>query len=1052
MKDLSREGLEQKLEEVYDIDWESSFDAISMTPDKCELGTEVDPHSIFVKSQQRYLVVSKISTPSDSFSIYEIKGERSGTPAVLELHDLWHQQLVLEPGNLVNIVDNQQDLQAKFKITRDGGFVVVEPDILLSITSVMNQMWCERKSVLSELVKFQITSLDALRGTIAHDIIGRAMLERVTERAGLDFLVNECLRSPAILNSSYGCKLSQNDLVELVEDLIPHILDFVKNQFVSAARGQGVNFVDICDIEDTYWNPVFGLKGKLDATVKVRGKNNQEKIIPFEFKTGHSRHKGKQVTRSEHTGQVSLYTLLIRPRYGFVDSGLLLYIRESFLKEHKVPLLELQYLVCMRNRLAVSTGSSKGHLKLPRPGSVDFQFKCERCEFQSVCATSLRANPAETLPFLTDSETKLQTAASYLQPDDLEFFQKWMKVITLEIEENGGAFHSRHLWKSEAKDREAKGTCLSNLEFKHISPAEVLDSNGNRCYLLTLAKSNFVETKSKTLLSEKDLIILSTQFEICISYGTIEAMTDTYVTLTIERKLNQFCSQQHIRFTVDKVVSVSVLQTQYMYLSKIMEPNPEALRIRNHIVRKSPSKFAKLKLSDDSLIPIQPILIQFNADQQKVMLKSLQTDSFLFVKGMPGTGKTETIVGLLQILVKMNFTVLLVAYTNNAVDNILLKYKDVSPNFLRIGDGSRLAGDALRPFSTSELAKQTANLDILTLEYSSRPVVGSTLLSLKHEIFRRRKFDYCIIDEASQALPTSVLGALMLANKYILFGDPDQLPAIIKSNRVKEMNIEDSMFTLAAQPVNTVKLSIQYRMNSVIMELANKLVYKGQMSCGGEVQSESFLELPTHQLKKYVYHLPRMNQRWISYVLSKKLIKSIVFLETSLMNAFEEKIGESTRNVHEAEIVRLCVQSFVECGCKGTEIGIIAPFRGQVANVRQVVHDMGDQYKCVEVNTVDQYQGRDKDIIICSFTKSKAINQDTLSLKQNCFDNEIKQSILDDIRRLNVAVTRAKKKLVMIGNRLTLQQFTPFQRLFQILESEQIVSINHEDTKVIQGA
>ena len=126
------------------------------------------------------------------------------------------------------------------------------------------------------------------------------------------------------------------------------------------------------------------------------------------------------------------------------------------------------------------------------------------------------------------------------------------------------------------------------------------------------------------------------------------------------------------------------------------------------------------------------------------------------------------------------------------------------------------------------------------------------------------------------------------------------------------MNIQDSMFTLVAQPLNTVKLSIQYRMNSVIMDLANKLVYKGQMSCGGEAQSESFLDLPTHTLKKYVYSLPKKIQRWISSVLSKKLIKSVVFLETSSMNAIEEKIGETVRNVHEAQIVKLCVQSFVE--------------------------------------------------------------------------------------------------------------------------------------------
>jgi len=225
-------------------------------------------------------------------------------------------------------------------------------------------------------------------------------------------------------------------------------------------------------------------------------------------------------------------------------------------------------------------------------------------------------------------------------------------------------------------------------------------------------------------------------------------------------------------------------------------------------------------------------------------------------------------------------------------------------------------------------------------------------------------------------------------------------------------------------------------MNPTIMRLANRLVYKNQMMVGKDSQEDNYLYLPPESVSLNMASLPSSKVPWIKLALSEQVEHTIIFLDTSLLKAAEEKVGESIRNPQEADIVKACVNSLVQCGCDGSEIGIIAPYRGQVAYVRQMVKGMGDAFASVEINTVDQYQGRDKDVIVCSFTKSKIRSGNC-----NASDAEAKGGILEDLRRLNVAITRAKKKLILIGNRETLKNFAPFERLFNCMDQIQFFAM-----------
>jgi len=126
-------------------------------------------------------------------------------------------------------------------------------------------------------------------------------------------------------------------------------------------------------------------------------------------------------------------------------------------------------------------------------------------------------------------------------------------------------------------------------------------------------------------------------------------------------------------------------------------------------------------------------------------------------------------------LVGKGKTVLLVAYTSIAVDNVLLRYKSISSNFIRLGSEAQIRPE-LKEFTASFQTKSVTNVDDLRTILAKPSVVATTLLSVNHQIFQNRKFDYAILDEVSQALPISCIGALALADKYILFGDTAQLP------------------------------------------------------------------------------------------------------------------------------------------------------------------------------------------------------------------------------------------------------------------------------------
>ena len=390
---------------------------------------------------------------------------------------------------------------------------------------------------------------------------------------------------------------------------------------------------------------------------------------------------------------------------------------------------------------------------------------------------------------------------------------------------------------------------------------------------------------------------------------------------------------------------------------------------------------------------------------------------------------------------------------------------ELSTPFLRLGKSSRInhqvyaqSAEQRLPhdLKTSSLQQHLSNL------YESVSLVATTCLGINHPAIttRRQPFDYCILDEAGQCLLLSALGPLFHAKKFVLVGDPHQLPPLVQSKAAQRKGMDISLFShLATKPDNIIPLTMQYRMNEKIQELANNLTYEGRLECGSEEVA-----------KRTIMARGRISNAeepaWITRLLDGSSIEnSLLFLSTdNLDNAMETTCDLGLYNPGEGDIVCKICKSFQSLLFSDDDqihdhshkydnpklsIGVIAPYRAQVMHLRNKLTSSVTNIN-IDVNTVDQFQGQDKDIIIYSCTRSTPkkihISGEGSTLEQM----KGRGDIMCDKRRLNVAITRAKSKLVIVGNVRALQTYDPFKNLLGFLqEKENVFEISTSDLQYL---
>ena len=430
------------------------------------------------------------------------------------------------------------------------------------------------------------------------------------------------------------------------------------------------------------------------------------------------------------------------------------------------------------------------------------------------------------------------------------------------------------------------------------------------------------------------------------------------------------------------------------------------------------------------MMALAPAYAGLNAEQRAAIRALLTARDYLCVLGMPGTGKTSMIAFAVAALVAAGKSVLITSHTHTAVDNLLLKLVSDGVDVLRVGALGSIH-PALRRFSLDGAIADgaVATVGEMRARCMEAPVVGVTCLGVdSHPVFCRRAWDVVIVDEAGQIPEPVALGPLRLANVFVLVGDPAQLPPLVLSPVARAAGMGVSLLErlVAAHPAAVVRLTQQYRMNTDIQRIANTLVYDHALVCGAPSVAARRLTLP---MPSALPPPPPRTDHWLATALDPA--RSVVFLDTDAAGTsapsyweggergavVNDGTGSSSSgggggervpvvNAAEVAVVALLVRSLLAAGIAGADIGVIAPYNAQVHALRAALRASASTPTAdVEVETVDRYQGRDKPAILMSLTRSNA--------------GGAVGAILQQLPRLNVAFTRAKCKLVLVGSRTT---------------------------------
>lgn len=466
---------------------------------------------------------------------------------------------------------------------------------------------------------------------------------------------------------------------------------------------------------------------------------------------------------------------------------------------------------------------------------------------------------------------------------------------------------------------------------------------------------------------------------------------------------------------------------------------------RNKVLRDMLLGHRSLRHGDDIDVTFRSHL---NPPQQDAVRFALGAPDVAILHGPPGTGKTTTLSEVIFQAVERGERVLACAPSNTAVDNLLERLVAMLPNVLRVGHPARVF-ESLRGHTLDELVEADPSSDVIrdmrreleelmrsasrahrgrdarkrrSLLYSTAGDLRGQIRSLERSVVRgildssdvicttttidedllgNATFDLVVIDEACQCTESSVWQAILRAQRVVMAGDHCQLPPTVLSDQAAAEGMRDSMMhRLIEREGQSIfrRLTVQYRMHQAIMEFSSREFYEDSLVADASVAQHTLADLPR------VEATPLTEQ-------------PLLFVDTAGANLDEqiEQDGESKFNPGEGKLIVQFTAELIEAGIDPEQIAIIAPYAAQVRWLRN-----RSALRDVEIDTVDGFQGREKEVVLITLTRSNE-------------RGEI--GFLADTRRTNVALTRARRKLIVVGDSATLGADPFYGRLFEYFES-----------------
>jgi DNA replication ATP-dependent helicase Dna2 len=687
------------------------------------------------------------------------------------------------------------------------------------------------------------------------------------------------------------------------------------------------------------------------------------------------------------------------------------------------------------------------------PVLKEYRF-CETCKVRDPCfAFHKLVEGGDGSSFASKAKEKFDDFVKYLQPAHAEFFMKWQTLLSKE--EADMMKFRKEIWTLLSKERERLGRAFSSVVIEPGSYHESHEGSKINKHRYTFVKSKhtpgFSFSESQLVVGEP-IVISDENGHYYLAKGFVTSVHKRRITVTIDRALHNARRKKEGFDTETNQVFAGITELISIAEMTQLEEAPVVYRIdkdefengmgipRNNLVQlMNDGVYKSIELRSLIVDGKQPTFQALpasrtiddgplNSDQQAAIRKVLTAKDCALILGMPGTGKTTTIAHLIRALVAEGKSILLTSFQHNAVDTILLKLKNDKIPILRLGSATKVHPQ-VRDFAI--LAEtQKSSLEELEQSWMNPPIVAATCLKIDHPIFTRRIFDYCIVDEASQITLPTCLGPIRMARTFVLVGDHHQLPPLVRNKDAQNGGLDVSLFKLLSEncPEAVVNLEHQYRMAADVMYLANELIYAGKLKCGTAAVAQQTLSIPDPAALSQLHYTteptqssspsspfqlcggPAAESCYLARVLRPE--HRTIFLSTDgLANTSLEVVqGNSNRitNPFEAIVLPHICAALLASGVPASEIGIITPFRSQLSLLKTSLSDTlgSENAASIELNTADKYQGRDKACILVSFVRNNS-------------KGDVGE-LLRDERRINVAITRAKAKLVLVGSKSTL--------------------------------
>ncbi|WP_345318907.1 AAA domain-containing protein [Novipirellula rosea] len=492
-------------------------------------------------------------------------------------------------------------------------------------------------------------------------------------------------------------------------------------------------------------------------------------------------------------------------------------------------------------------------------------------------------------------------------------------------------------------------------------------------------------------------------------------------------------------FRIDLSPDETTRRRQLAAMAKAQVATARTGRLRDALLGFRPIRFTDL--------PDVRFLTDLNPPQQDAVRFALSAQDVAILHGPPGTGKTTTIAEVIYQAVARGERVLACAPSNTAVDNLLERLVAIMPNVLRVGHPARVF-ESLRGHTLDELVDADPSTEVVrdmrrelehlmraaskkprgregfrrkgelyaeagqlrgqirSLERSViRSVIDSsdvvcTTTTIDDELLYDQDFDLVVIDEACQCTQPSVWQAVLRAERLVLAGDHCQLPPTVLSDEAARAGMKESLMqSLVEREGDSVfrRLVVQYRMNETIMNFSSEEFYDGTLIADASVRSHQLSDLP-------------------EVIESELTTQPIEFIDTAGAE-FDEALepdGQSKLNPKEANLIIRLIHEFLDAGVQPEQIAVIAPYAAQVRLLRSRL-----ELPELEIDTVDGFQGREKEVVLLTMVRS---------------NDRAEIGFLSDTRRTNVALTRARRKMIMVGDSATLASHDFYASLLKYFE------------------